>query len=59
MNNVETAKVALDIGVLIFSGVATWNNMKLRAEIAKLKLWIIQNFHAKPRANFLGDDMNQ
>ncbi len=55
MSNIEAGKVVLDIGVLIFSGITAWNNAKMRMEIAKLKLWIIQNFHAKPRANFVSD----
>jgi len=40
---------------MVVSGITAWNNMKMRAEISKLKLWIIQNFHAKPKANFLGE----
>ena len=53
MSNAEMFKIALDIGVLGFSGLVAWNNSQMREEISKLKLWIIQNFHAKERANFL------
>jgi hypothetical protein len=49
-------KTALDVGVLVFSGISAWNNARMRAEINRLKLWIVQNFHAKPHANFLDDN---
>lgn len=48
-------KTVIDIGVLAFGAFNAWNSARMRNEIGKLKLWIIQNFQAKPKANFLGE----
>ena len=45
----------IDSCVLVSSALTTFQNMKLRNEIMRLKLWIAQNFEAKPGANLLDD----
>lgn len=45
----------IDGAVFIASALTTFQNMKLRQEIMRLKLWIAQNFVAKDGANLLDD----
>lgn len=45
----------VDFCVFVSSALTTFQNMKLRNEIMRLKLWIAQNFEAKPGANLLDD----
>lgn len=45
----------VDACVFVSSAMTTVQNLKLRNEIMRLKLWIAQNFEAKPGANLLDD----
>ena len=44
----------VDFAVIAFSAFQAYENTKIKIEIMALKLWIIQNFHSKPTAEFDG-----
>ena len=44
----------LDLAVLAFTAIQSYQNIKVKSEITELKLWIVSNFEAKKDAKFFG-----
>jgi hypothetical protein len=48
-------KTLVDAGVIVATLFSAWQSNKVKIEILKMRLWIVNNFHAKEGANLSGD----